>query len=333
MILVTGGTGFIGSHTVCELIENGKEAVIVDNLSNSSDDVLDKIKKITGVKPAFVKGDLCDKALCDRLFKEYVIDSVIHFAGLKAVGESVQKPLEYYENNVYGTLNLLDAMRKNSVKKIVFSSSATVYGMKNTPPLKEDMPLSATNPYGRTKLFIEEILNDLYASDNGWSIVKLRYFNPVGAHPTGIIGEAPSGYPNNIMPVILRTAAGKIEQMCVFGADYDTPDGSCIRDYIHITDLAKGHIKALEYIEKTGAGCVAVNLGTGRGYSVFELIGAFERVTGKKVNYRVGERRKGDVAVCYADPTKAKELFGWTAEKGIDSMCEDAWRFQQNYGK
>lgn len=330
MVLVTGGTGYIGSHTVCELLNENREVVIVDNLYNSKIDVLNNIEKITGKKPVFIKADLCDANKVDEIFKKYDIDSVIHFAGLKAVGESVSMPLFYYENNIYGTLNLLNSMKKHNVKKLVFSSSATVYGMNNTPPLKENMPTSATNPYGRTKLFIEYILNDLYISDNSWNIVILRYFNPVGAHESGLIGENPNGMPNNIMPIISKTAIGEFEQMYVFGNDYDTPDGSCIRDFIHISDLADGHLKALNYIDDNSNGILTVNLGTGNGYSVFELISAYEKVSGRKINYKVADRRVGDVPVNFADPSLAKEKLGWSAKYGIEKICEDAWRWQQN---
>lgn len=330
MILITGGTGYIGSHTVCELLKLGKEVLIIDNLYNSKIEVLGNIEKITGKTPKFILGDLCNADIVNKIFEENEIESVIHFAGLKAVGESVSMPLYYYENNIYGTLNLLNAMKKHNVKKLVFSSSATVYGMTNKAPFKEDMPTSATNPYGRTKLFIEHILNDLYVSDDSWNIVILRYFNPVGADESGLIGENPNGMPNNIMPIISKTAAGEIERMFVFGDDYNTADGSCIRDFIHITDLAMGHVKALELLENGKCEVNTINLGTGNGYSVFELIKAFEKASGRKIQYSVGPRRTGDVPITFADATLAKEKLGWSAKYGIEKICEDAWRWQKN---
>ncbi len=330
-VLVTGGAGFIGSHTSIELLEKGEEIVILDNFCNSKPDMIDKIKKISGKDYKFYEVDLLDKDGIEKIFKENEIESVVHFAGLKAVGESVQKPLEYYHNNITGTLNLLDIMKKYNCKRIVFSSSATVYGSPKTVPIKEDFPLSTTNPYGSTKLMIERILNDLYISDNNFSIALLRYFNPIGAHKSGEIGEDPNGIPNNLMPYINQVAIGKLECLNVFGDDYDTPDGTGVRDYIHVVDLAKGHLKALEKIRKF-KGIEAYNLGTGNGYSVLELVHAFENATGVKVNYKITARRPGDIATCYADPTKAKEELGWVATKGIKEMCEDSWRFTKNKG-
>lgn len=331
-ILVTGGTGFIGSHTVVELIQAGKEVVIVDNFSNSKPEVLNRIEKITGTRPTFYEADLLDKPAIDQIFDEQKIDAVIHFAGLKAVGESVHKPLEYYHNNITGTLMLCQSMREHGCKRIVFSSSATVYGMNNPVPFKEGMPTSATNPYGYTKVMIEQILSDLHTADPEWSVVLLRYFNPIGAHESGLIGEAPNGIPNNLMPYIMQVAAGILPQLSVFGGDYPTPDGTGVRDYIHVVDLAKGHVAALHYALQH-KGIEAVNLGTGRGYSVLDIVRAFERVNGVKVPYRIAPRRPGDLATCYAATEKAKELLGWQAEKDIDDMCRDAWRWQRNCTK
>lgn len=325
-ILVTGGTGYIGSHTVVELLENEEDIVIVDNFSNSSPDVLDKIKEITNRDFKFYEVDLLDKENLEKVFKENEIESVIHFAGLKAVGESVEKPVEYYTNNISGTLVLLDLMKKYKCKKIVFSSSATVYGNPKTLPIKEDFPLSTTNPYGSTKLMIEQILQDLYVSDNEFSIAILRYFNPIGAHESGKIGEVPNGIPNNIMPYILRVAIGKYEKLTIFGSDYNTPDGTGVRDYIHVVDLSKGHLKALDKIRQE-SGVKIYNLGTGNGYSVLDLVNTFEKVNKVKVNHVIGERRPGDIDSCYADPTKAKEELGWVAEKNLDDMCRDSWNF------
>ncbi len=325
-ILVTGGTGFIGSHTVVELIEAGHEPIIVDNLSNSSPKVLDDIKTITGTKPAFYEADIRDKAALEKIFAENKIDAVIHFAGLKAVGESVQIPLEYYHNNITGTLILCDVMRNAGCKTIVFSSSATVYGMNNVAPFKEDMPTSCTNPYGWTKLMLEQILTDLSVSDPEWSVVLLRYFNPIGAHESGLIGENPSGIPNNLFPYIARVAAGILPCLSVFGNDYDTPDGTGVRDYIHVVDLAQGHLKALDYAI-THKGAEAINLGTSCGTSVLELVAAFEKASGVKVNYRITERRPGDIASCYADTEKAEKLLGWKAKYGIEDMCRHGWAY------
>ena len=325
-ILVTGGAGYIGSHTAVELLEAGEEIVILDNFINSSRDVLDKIKQITNKDFKFYEVDLLDKENLDKIFEENKIESVIHFAGLKAVGESVEKPLEYYENNVTGTVNLLKSMIEHNCKRIVFSSSATVYGNPKVLPIKEDFPLSTTNPYGTTKLMIERILEDVAFSDREFSTAILRYFNPIGAHESGIIGEVPNGIPNNIMPYIMHVANGDYDKLTIFGDDYNTPDGTGVRDYIHVVDLAKGHLKALDKIRKE-QGVKIYNLGTGRGYSVLELVNTFERVNNVKVNYVVGKRRPGDVPACYADPSKANEELGWTAEKDITDMCKDSWRF------
>ena len=305
-ILVTGGAGYIGSHTVVELLENDEDLVIVDNFSNSSPDVLDKIKEITNKNFKFYEVDLLDKENLENVFKENKIESVIHFAGLKAVGESVEKPVEYYTNNITGTLVLLELMKKYDCKKIVFSSSATVYGNPKTLPIKEDFPLSTTNPYGSTKLMIEQILQDLYRADNEFSIAILRYFNPIGAHESGKIGEVPNGIPNNIMPYILRVAIGKYEKLTIFGNDYNTPDGTGVRDYIHVVDLSKGHLKALDKIRQE-AGVKIYNLGTGNGYSVLDLVNTFEKVNNVKVKHVIGERRPGDIDSCYADAKKAEE--------------------------
>ena len=328
-ILVTGGCGYIGSHTCCELLDNGYEVIIIDNLSNSKEDVIDKIKEITGKKVKFYKGDLCDKSFVEKVFNENEIDSVIHFAGLKAVGESVAKPILYYRNNLDSTLTLLEVMGKHNCKKIVFSSSATVYGSPKSLPIKEDFPLSTTNPYGSTKLYIEGILKDLYISDNDWSIAILRYFNPIGAHKSGLIGENLNGIPNNLMPYILKVATKELEILSVFGNDYDTHDGTGVRDYIHVVDLAKGHIKAIEKVlNSTGVDCY--NLGTGTGYSVLDLINTFEKVNNIKVNYKIVGRRPGDIAACYADPEYAYEKLGWKAELGIEDMCRDGYNFIKN---
>nr|MBP3681487.1 UDP-glucose 4-epimerase GalE [Clostridia bacterium] len=329
-VLVTGGAGYIGSHTVVELLNRGEKIIIVDNFSNSKPEMLDKIRKITNKDFKFYEVDLLDRENLDKVFAENPdIESVIHFAGLKAVGESVAKPIEYYHNNITGTLILLDIMKKYNCKKIVFSSSATVYGDPATVPIKEDFPLSTTNPYGSTKLMIEQILRDVYISDNDWSIILLRYFNPIGAHESGLIGENPNGIPNNLLPYINQVACGKLECLSVFGNDYDTVDGTGVRDYIHVVDLAKGHLKALDKARNSN-GVEAYNLGTGTGYSVLQIVKAFEDATGVEVNYKIVERRPGDIATCYADSTKAKNELGWTAEKGIEEMCKDAWRFTQN---
>lgn len=325
-ILVTGGAGFIGSHTVVELLESGEDIVIVDNFSNSSPDVLEKIKEITHKDFKFYEVDLLDEENLEKVFRENNIESVIHFAGLKAVGESVEKPIEYYHNNITGTLILLKVMRKYNCPKLVFSSSATVYGDPASLPIKEDFPLSTTNPYGSTKLMIEQILQDVCIANKDFCVAILRYFNPIGAHKSGLIGEVPNGIPNNIMPYILKVANGEYEALTVFGNDYDTPDGTGVRDYIHVVDLARGHLKALDKIRKE-KGVKIYNLGTGNGYSVLDLVTNFEKVNNVKVNYKIGARRAGDIAACYADPTKAKEELGWVAEYGIEDMCKDAWNF------
>ena len=323
-ILVTGGAGFIGSHTCVELLENGYEVVIVDNFINSKPEALNRIKQITGKDFKFYEADLLDKAAVETIFKE--IYAVIHFAGLKAVGESVAQPIRYYHNNITGTLILCQVMQEAGVKKIVFSSSATVYGSPKTVPIREDFPLHTTNPYGSTKLMIENILQDLFVADNEWSIALLRYFNPIGAHKSGLIGEDPNGIPNNLMPYIAQVAAGKLEVLSVFGDDYDTKDGTGVRDYIHVVDLAQGHIKAVEKV-LGGSGVDAYNLGTGIGYSVLDMVHAFETANNVKVNYKIAPRRPGDIAVCFADPKKAKELLGWQAQFGIEDMCRDSWNF------
>lgn len=326
-VLVTGGMGFIGSHTVVELLNSGEDVIIVDNLSNSKKETLDAIKKITNKVPKFYNVDIRNKESLDNVFKENKdINAVIHFAALKAVGESVEKPIEYYDNNILGTIALLDVMRNNNVKKIIFSSSATVYGSPKTVPIKEDFPKSATNPYGQTKVMVEQILSDVYTSDNEWSIILLRYFNPIGAHESGLIGESPNGIPNNLMPYINQVALGKLDHLRVFGDDYKTPDGTGVRDYIHVVDLAKGHVNALNRANKM-TGVESYNLGTGKGYSVLEIIKNFEKATGQKIKYEIVERRAGDIAECYADPSKAREMLGWTAEKDLEQMCKDSWNF------
>ncbi len=329
-ILVTGGAGYIGSHTCVELLNAGYEVVILDNFYNSSPEVLNRIKELTGKDFTFCECDIRDRKGLDKVFAENKIDAVIHFAGLKAVGESVVKPLEYYENNIGGTVTLCEAMRDAGCKKIVFSSSATVYGMNNPSPLKETMKIGGTtNPYGTTKYMIELILQDLYTSDNEWSIALLRYFNPIGAHESGRIGENPNGIPNNLMPYITQVAVGKLDHLNVFGNDYDTPDGTGVRDYIHVVDLALGHIKAVDKIANSKGVCI-YNLGTGIGYSVLDVVKAFEKASGKKIKYEIVPRRPGDLAAVYSDPTKAKEELGWVAERGIEKMCEDSWRWQKN---
>lgn len=326
-ILVTGGAGFIASHTNVELLNAGYEVVAVDNLVNSSRESIVRTEKLTGKKITFYEEDLCNREGLDAIFAKEKIDAVIHFAGLKAVGESCEKPLEYFSNNLCGTIYLLEIMKKYGVKSLVFSSSATVYGMPETVPITEDFPLSVSNPYGRTKLMIEDMLRDIYQADSSWNIAILRYFNPIGAHGSGEIGEDPNGIPNNLLPYVAKVAAGELECVNVFGDDYDTPDGTGVRDYIHVTDLAAGHIKALHKLE-TNPGLVTYNLGTGAGYSVLEIIHNFEKACGKKIPYKITERRPGDIAVCYADATKAKEELGWEAVRNIDQMCEDAWRWQ-----
>lgn len=326
-ILVTGGAGFIASHTDVELLNAGYEVVVVDNLINSSRKSIDRVEELTGKKITFYEEDLLNEKALDDIFDKEKIDSVIHFAALKAVGESCEIPLRYFDNNLTGTLNLLKVMEKHNVKSLVFSSSATVYGKPKTVPIKEDFPLSVSNPYGRTKLITEDMLRDIYKSDNEWNIAILRYFNPIGAHESGRIGENPNGIPNNLLPYIAKVAAGQLECVNVFGDDYDTPDGTGVRDYIHISDLAEGHIKALQKLSEH-PGLVTYNLGTGVGYSVLEIIKSFEKACGKKIPYKIAPRRAGDIDMCYADPLKAKEELGWEAARGIDKMCEDAWRWQ-----
>lgn len=326
-ILVTGGSGYIGSHTCVELLNEGYEIIIFDNFSNSKPEAVRRVEEITGKKFRTYTGDLQNKRDIEEVFENYKIDAVIHFAGLKAVGESVSMPLKYYQNNIAGTLNLVEVMQEHDVKQLVFSSSATVYGTTDRMPIAEDEALSAVNPYGRTKLMIEEILRDLYASDPAWSIALLRYFNPVGAHPSGRIGEDPNGIPNNLMPYISQVAVGNLPELNVFGSDYPTADGTGIRDYIHVTDLAAGHLKALEKLQ-LNKGIESYNLGTGHGYSVLEMIHAFEQATGKKIPYVLAERRSGDAPICYANASKAKKELGWQTEKDLMDMCRDAWRWQ-----
>ncbi len=328
-ILVTGGAGYIGSHTCLELLAAGHQVIVVDNLSNSRETSLTRVQELAGKSLHFHQVDLLDREALEKVFAAYAIDAVIHFAGLKAVGESVEIPLRYYHNNITGTINLCEAMKKHQVKNLVFSSSATVYGDPHTVPIKEDFPLGPTNPYGRSKLMIEEILKDLYQADNQWNIALLRYFNPVGAHESGRIGEDPHGIPNNLLPFISQVAVGKLEKLAVFGNDYPTPDGTGVRDYIHVVDLAVGHLRALEKLA-AGPGVVIYNLGTGRGYSVLEMVHAFEQASGRKIPYEIVGRRAGDIATCYADPSRALEELGWTADRGIETMTADAWRWQQN---
>ena len=325
-ILVTGGAGFIGSHTCVELLDSGKEIVVMDNFYNSKPEALKRIKEITGKDFKFYQTDMLDIEGVCKIFSENDIDAVIHFAGYKAVGESVAKPIEYYHNNISGTLNILFAMRKYNCKRIVFSSSATVYGMNNVAPYNEEMPTSATNPYGSTKVMIEQILKDVAVSDKDFSVVLLRYFNPIGAHKSGLIGENPNGIPNNLLPYIAQVAVGKLKQLSVYGDDYDTPDGTGVRDYIHVVDLAKGHLAALDYA-MAHTGSEAVNLGTGRGSSVLEVLRSFEKACDKKIPYKIVERRPGDIATCYADTKKAKELLGWEAHHMLDEMTADGWNF------
>lgn len=327
-VLVTGGAGYIGSHTVLLLLEAGYSVVVLDNLSNSSRESLDRVERLTGKSLEFIEGDIRDSDCLKKIFDGHDIASVIHFAGLKAVGESVAQPLRYYDWNVTGTLRLLEAMDNAGVRTMVFSSSATVYGDPASVPIREDFPLSATNPYGATKLHIEDMLRDLYKSDDSWRLALLRYFNPAGAHESGEIGEDPNGIPNNLMPFIAQVAVGKREKLSVFGGDYPTPDGTGVRDYIHVMDLAEGHLAALQALEKTG-GLITTNLGTGRGYSVLEMIQAFSRASGRDVSYQVVERRPGDVVTCYADPVHASKVLGWTASRGLNVMCEDHWRWQE----
>lgn len=331
-VLVTGGMGYIGSHTTVELLKAGKDVIIIDNLCNSSIVVKDRIKEITGKDVKFYNIDLADKEAVEKVFEENSIESVIDFAALKAVGESVKNPLEYYMNNMVSFLVLLDIMKKNNVKNLVFSSSATVYGDAKTMPILESFPLTATNPYGRTKLMAEEILRDLAASDSSWNIAILRYFNPIGAHESGIIGEDPNGIPDNLMPYITKVAVGELKELSVFGNDYDTIDGTGVRDYIHVVDIAIGHIRALEKLE-TNSGLVTYNLGTGNGFSVLQLVKAFSKASGKEIPYKIAPRRPGDVAICYADPSKANRELNWKAERTLEQMCEDSWRWQKNNPK
>lgn len=329
-ILVTGGAGYIGSHTCVELLNNGYEVVILDNLCNSSEIAVERIGQITGQTPRFYEGDLLDRSFVEHVFEQEKIDAVIHFAGLKAVGESVAKPLEYYHNNITGTLILCDVMRRHHCKNIVFSSSATVYGDPAFVPITEECPKGRiTNPYGQTKSMLEQVLMDLHTGDPQWNVILLRYFNPIGAHKSGLIGEDPKGIPNNLVPYIAQVAVGKLPCLGVFGDDYDTPDGTGVRDYIHVVDLAIGHVKALEKLQKD-QGVFVYNLGTGKGYSVLEVAKAFGKACGKEIPYEIKPRRPGDIAACYADPTKAEQELGWKAQYGIEEMCEDSWRWQSN---
>ncbi|CEG29086.1 UDP-glucose 4-epimerase GalE [Bacillus sp. B-jedd] len=327
-ILVTGGAGYIGSHAAVELLENGYEIVVIDNLSNSSEESIKRVKELTGKDFPFYTSDLLDREALDAIFTEHQFDAVMHFAGLKAVGESVSIPLKYYHNNITGTIFLCEAMEKHNVKKMVFSSSATVYGNPDHVPINETFPLSATNPYGRTKLMIEEILRDLHVSDQSWRIALLRYFNPIGAHKSGRIGENPSGIPNNLMPYITQVAIGKREKLSIFGNDYDTHDGTGVRDYIHVVDLVKGHLKALQYLD-SHEGIEAFNLGTGTGYSVLDLVNAFKEASSCEIPYEITDRRPGDIGTCYANPDKAEKILGWKAEKNLTQMCVDSWKWQK----
>jgi len=326
-ILVTGGAGYIGTHTLIELHKAGYEMIVYDNFDNSSKESLSRVQKIINKRITFIEGDIRDRNTLSQAFKDYDIQGVIHFAGLKAVGESVQEPLRYYDNNVSGSVVLLNVMKEYNCKDIVFSSSATVYGDPETCPISEDSPIKATNPYGRTKIFVEEILKDINESDN-FNVVVLRYFNPVGAHESGLIGEDPNGIPNNLMPYIAQVAVQKMEFLNIFGDDYDTPDGTGVRDYIHVTDLAYGHVCALKALESLNSGFLTVNLGTGKGYSVLEVLKAFEDASGKKVPYKISGRRNGDIAQCYADPSYAYDVLGWKASKNLQDMCKDAWNWQ-----
>jgi UDP-glucose 4-epimerase len=331
-ILVTGGAGYIGSHTCLELLKKNYEVVVIDNLSNSKEESLKRVQKLAGKELEFYKVELLDKNSLDAVFSKHPFDAVIHFAGFKAIGESVEIPLRYYHNNVTGTISLCEIMVKHNVKNLVFSSSATVYGDPHSVPITEDFPVSATSPYGRTKLVIEEILRDLYRADDTWNVVLLRYFNPVGSHQSGQIGEDPNGIPNNLLPYISQVAIGKLPFLSVFGNDYPTPDGTGIRDYIHVVDLALGHLKALDKLALK-PGVVTYNLGTGRGYSVLEMVAAFEKVAGKKIPYKIVGRRPGDIASCYADVSLAKKELGWSSQKGIDEVCADSWKWQSNNPK
>ena len=328
-ILVTGGAGFIGSHTCVELLNAGYEVVVVDNLYNASEKALERVEQITGKKVTFYEADILDRDALNAIFDKEQVESVIHFAGYKAVGESVRKPIEYYYNNITGTLILCDVMRKHNVKNIVFSSSATVYGDPAFIPITEECPKGKiTNPYGQTKGMLEQVLTDIFVSDPEWRVVLLRYFNPIGAHKSGLIGEDPKGIPNNLVPYVAQVAIGKLKCLGVFGNDYDTHDGTGVRDYIHVVDLAKGHVAAIQKVEKTEPGVLIYNLGTGKGYSVLDVVHAFEKACGKEIPYEIKPRRAGDIATCYADPTKAKKELGWVAEYGIEEMCEDSWRWQ-----
>ncbi|MBQ8389206.1 MAG: UDP-glucose 4-epimerase GalE [Clostridia bacterium] len=326
-ILVTGGAGFIGSHTLVELLEQGNEVVVMDNFINSKEESLRRVKKITGKDFRFYQADMLDTAALDKIFEENEIEAVVHFAGLKAVGESCDQPIRYYTNNITGTLKLIDSMSRHGVKKIVFSSSATVYGQPKEVPIREDFPLKTSNPYGETKLMTERILSDVVKADPEWSVVILRYFNPIGAHSSGLIGEDPKGIPNNLFPYITQVGSGKLQRLRVFGDDYPTPDGTGVRDYIHVVDLAQAHLKALEYSAKS-QGIEYFNIGTGKGYSVLEMVKAYEAITGKTIAYEVVDRRPGDIAECYADPAKAQKVLGWSAKYGIEEMCRDADRWQ-----
>ena len=328
-VLVTGGAGYIGSHTCVELIKAGFEPIIIDNLSNSKEVVLDRIETIAGKRPVFMQGDIRDSAFLNSVFEKYTFAAVIHFAGLKAVGESVQKPFLYYENNVAGTLSLIKAMELAGLRNLIFSSSATVYGMPESVPIREDFPTSTQNPYGASKLMVEGMLTDLAKANSEWNIATLRYFNPIGAHESGLIGEDPKGIPNNLLPFISQVAVGKLACLSVFGDDYDTPDGTGVRDYIHVVDLARGHVCALEKV-LAQSGHFVVNLGTGNGYSVLEMVKAFEVVSNKSISYKIVDRRPGDIATCYADPEFAKAFLGWQAEFDLARMCEDSWRWQSN---
>ena len=330
-ILVTGGAGYIGSHTCIELLEAGFTPIVFDNLSNSSTIALDRVAKITGQKITFIKGDVRDAKALDKVFHQHDIYAVIHFAGLKAVGESVEKPILYYDNNVSGSINLFSAMERHKITRVIFSSSATVYGDPATVPITEDFPTSTTNPYGGSKLIIEEVLKNIYIAHPEWNIALLRYFNPVGAHKSGLIGEDPSDIPNNLMPYISGVAVGKLKQLSVFGGDYDTIDGTGVRDYIHVVDLAKGHLKALQAFEnKSVDNLYTVNLGTGKGYSVLQMVEAFQKASGKEIAYTITARRAGDIACCYADPSYAKHLIDWEANKDLQAMCDDTWKWQSN---
>ena len=328
MILVTGGTGYIGSHACVVLMQAGYEVVILDNLSNSRGDVVDRIARIVGRSPVFIEGDVRDKTLVSRLLRERSVSAAIHFAGLKAVGESVAQPLRYYDCNVGGAIALCEAMAEAGVKNLIFSSSATVYGDPASVPIREDFPTGATNPYGRSKLMIEDVLADMHKSDASWRIARLRYFNPVGAHESGLIGEEPSGIPNNLMPYVAQVASGQRERLSVYGNDYPTRDGTGIRDYIHVVDLVEGHLAALRYLEDKG-GLLTVNLGTGRGCSVLDMVAAFEKASGRPIPYQIVDRRPGDIAECWADPAAAEKLLGWRATRDVEAMCRDTWRWQQ----